>query len=453
MEGGAKSVGGLPIVPRKGCLRLPSCEAEADSKQPVADADQVSLLSWNILADTLLQKNVREYAHIPEEWKDWGTRRCAIVDELVLCDADVICLQEVEFTAFETDLLPALEKVGYAGAMQNDKKRVQGHCQGVATFWKQSKLSEKARHSRSRTLMTLLTDSAGRNIAICNVHLEGHPMKSAARVKQLQNTLRDLSLKHNHQALVVAGDFNCQMQSSACGAYLSFGSCPAGVLEWGRPVPTAVTKVPPHTYTLSAAYALRNEGSSPGNGIETEWGNTRYFTYCQHAGRPVAGLDQLWFSSNTLKLVAERALFSSDEQRLAILKAGLPSPANFSDHIPIGAVLRWASFPDGPPNLRVKAQSQSGSRKKPTTEDPALEALQLLEACPITQEQRDEFELVTAPVPGTEKKCKPTPEQLVQIKDLRNRKEQLLAGVPEEAAQMLTRVIQLRRQARKQAKR
>ena len=233
MEGGAKSVGGLPIVPRKGCLRLPSCEAEADSKQPVADADQVSLLSWNILADTLLQKNVREYAHIPEEWKDWGTRRCAIVDELVLCDADVICLQEVEFTAFETDLLPALEKVGYAGAMQNDKKRVQGHCQGVATFWKQSKLSEKARHSRSRTLMTLLTDSAGRNIAICNVHLEGHPMKSAARVKQLQNTLRDLSLKHNHQALVVAGDFNCQMQSSACGAYLSFGSCPAGVLEWG----------------------------------------------------------------------------------------------------------------------------------------------------------------------------------------------------------------------------
>ena len=105
-----------------------------------------------------------------------------------------------------------------------------------------------------------------------------------------------------------------------------------------------------------------------------------------------------------MALAAERALFSSNEQRLAILKAGLPSPANYSDHIPIGAVLRWENFPDGEvPNLQVEARNDGGSRKEQkTTEDPALEALQLLEACPITEEQRQEFELVTAPVPGTE---------------------------------------------------
>lgn len=235
----AQSAGALPVVPRKGRFHLPAGEDEAgSSKESAAEEgkNHVSVLSWNILADTLLQKNVREYAHIPEEWKVWETRRSAIVDELILCEADVICLQEVEFTAFEADLLPALAKVGYAGAMQNDKKRVQGHCQGVATFWKQEKFREEARQSRSRTLMTLLADSAGRKLAVCNVHLEGHPMKSAARVKQLQNTLRDLSLKHNHQGLVVAGDFNCQLQSSACGAYLSFGSCPAGIMEWGSSV-------------------------------------------------------------------------------------------------------------------------------------------------------------------------------------------------------------------------
>ncbi len=68
------------------------------------------------------------------------------------------------------------------------------------------------------------------------MHLEGHPLKSVARVTQLQNSLRDLAQGvHSaaHHAVVVAGDFNCQMRSSACGAYLSFQSCPPGVLEWG----------------------------------------------------------------------------------------------------------------------------------------------------------------------------------------------------------------------------
>lgn len=177
--------------------QAPSATTSTSSPSSAAslETDTVSIISWNVLADSLLTKNVQEYAHIPQEWKTWSTRLAGIVTELTTADADIICLQEVEFSAFAGDFSTALGAAGYDGRMQNDKKKAATHCQGVATFWKRGKFQVVAQASRSRTLAVVLQDSAGRRVAVCNVHLEGHPRKSVARLKQLQNTLRDVSTK------------------------------------------------------------------------------------------------------------------------------------------------------------------------------------------------------------------------------------------------------------------
>ena len=145
-------------------------------------------------------------------------------------NADVVCLQEVMFTVFEDDLVPALRGLGYDGLMQNDRKRGDTHPQGVAIFWKRDKLSLSGECHRTRTMVAVLADSEDRRCAVVNCHLEGRPDKSVARVKQLQTTLAELVRKHPHHGLVVCGDFNCMLGSSACGAYLAFGAAAPGVL-------------------------------------------------------------------------------------------------------------------------------------------------------------------------------------------------------------------------------
>ena len=98
------------------------------------------------------------YTHVAEEMKDWPKRCRLIVDRIVFADADIVCLQECEFVAFSSDLLPALSAAGYDGLMQKQpsgRQMILGesipHPQGVATFWKHAKLERVGECHRSRT--------------------------------------------------------------------------------------------------------------------------------------------------------------------------------------------------------------------------------------------------------------------------------------------------------------
>ena len=177
-----------------------------------------------------------------------------IVAVIMRSNADVVCLQEVMYTIFEDDLVPALSGLGYDGLMQNDSKRGDTHPQGVAIFWKRDTLSLSGECHRTRTMVAVLADSEDRRCAVVNCHLEGRPDKSVARVRQLQTTLAELVRKHPHHGLVVCGDFNCMLGSSACGAYLAFGAAAPGVLEWDHEVPEEVLAIAPHPYSLTSAY-------------------------------------------------------------------------------------------------------------------------------------------------------------------------------------------------------
>jgi len=383
----------------------------------------LSVLSWNLLAQDCTSSilGAQRYCHVPREDLAWSNRCLRIVEELLSADADVLCLQELNF-ADELSIRSPLEAAGYVGLMQ--KKDDPKHPTGNATFWKSSKLScaSPAVH-RSRVLTVLLQDEKKRErcVAVANCHLEGNPRESLARVKQLQSTLKQLQ-QLRHQAVIVIGDFNCELQTSACASYLAFGFVIPGVIEWGKECPAPAAQVPGHGYVLSSAY--------PNDGTD--------FTFTIRPNLCLM-LDQLWHTHDSLQLVARRGIFADASQRDFILAHGWPSAINPSDHLPIGATFNWAE--------KLVDLNPAPKMEELEVEDPQAEAELLLAN---TEAQRSEWDAATN-LPELPKRQKPSPEQLAVLACLKTRKERLLAELPEEAQLILKRVAELQKKAKKAA--
>lgn len=399
------------------------CRAEA---LPPCD---VKVLSWNILAPCWVDG--LRYGHVHPDKLQWSARRLDVVAEISSTNADIVCLQEVEYALFEQDIFPTMVSLGYAGVIQKDPKRSSDHPAGNATFWRDGVLQLESETSRSRTLTTVLADKLGRRIAVVNCHLEGDPRQSTTRVKQLQTALKQVNGMQHHGMLVV-GDFNCDLRSSASAAYLAFGSVPVGVEEWGHEVPATAGQVPGHGYELSSAYGPASAGE---------------FTFTIR-GSSVWFLDHVWFTPRALELLATRSPLRGAEHRAAILSRGLPGPGDASDHLPVAAAFRWTaeSLPD---LCSAGSLDTSPASSPPAAVDLECEAADLLVACPISEAQREEWLRVTTLPASLPRGVKPSPEELAAIKELQRRRDALLAEVGDEARAMLVRVQQLLRKAKK----
>jgi mRNA deadenylase 3'-5' endonuclease subunit Ccr4 len=152
--------------------------------------NQTSFLSWNILSQNLFDSTPKWYMHVKSEVPvSWVERFPRIVSEILESGADVVCLQEVEFTAYEKDFQSTMYDNGYSSLMQkSSRKRAEEGGYGVATFWRKDRFQLRDSIHRSRTMVTILSDvlNPGSCLAVINCHLEGHPEKSLVRVRQLQ---------------------------------------------------------------------------------------------------------------------------------------------------------------------------------------------------------------------------------------------------------------------------
>jgi endonuclease/exonuclease/phosphatase family metal-dependent hydrolase len=262
------------------------------------DNKQVSILSWNILAQHLFDNTKRWYQHIsPDAPVSWPERSIKIIDELSQTGADIICLQEVEHEAFRYDLLPALKKIGYEGMMQHSRRQRSGHGYGVATFWKKGRFTLEEACHRSRTMIITLKDHTdGLTLGTINCHLEGNPVKSVTRVKQLQKALSELSTKFTHHDLILCGDMNCQLGSSASSTYLETGTSLTGgqIMDWGQEVD--FSHVPSHKYTFNSVFPIDLIKKDP----------TEYITFVSNPYHYTVGLDQIWVH-DTLNAVNVRS--------------------------------------------------------------------------------------------------------------------------------------------------
>lgn len=467
-----------------------------------------SILSWNILSQSLYKNALYS----------WEVRFKRIIELITESSPTIVCLQEVEsYESFRDDFLPAMQALGYDGTSQGhtdvrEIKRRSGKLDRrhlTATFWKadhfrpvnvtDSSGMEYPHMARGRSLTCCLQDisnvsnssgaSSGPRLSVINCHLEGHPRQYAARMTQLQHAMEDLSQRRTRgpdlNGLVIAGDFNCELQSSACSTYLRIGrvgrkgglggvhgtsalAVPASLLEseeaaevlsplleWGQAIPNDdLEQVKPHPFrrnSMVSAYPLQLGQRDP----------RLHFTYCSNPDRPVAGLDQIWHSSFTLNRIGIRKMFPSQKIRKRILKTGLPTSRHPSDHLPIGAVFDWngcdvdACMVDNKSQacqeVGVKELSIVLDRPPPTPKPKSpmmafAELDMLLSTCPYdTEEQREETAAIVEHVPDlpSDPKEKPSNEQLKKLAELRNRKKLLLQNASDDTRQTLQRILKL----------
>ena len=98
------------------------------------------VMTYNLLADYLLQKNPYLYTHLRTEYLVWEYRRNNLKREILHYRPSVLCLQEAEENHFRTDILPSLESEGYALAAFK-KRTGSDKTDGVAILFLKSMFS------------------------------------------------------------------------------------------------------------------------------------------------------------------------------------------------------------------------------------------------------------------------------------------------------------------------
>lgn len=287
------------------------------------------------------------------------------------------------------------------------------------------------------------------SVAFVNCHLEGDPLASLKRVQQLQSALhgvRTATTEAPHVSLVVAGDFNSTADSTVA-AYLAFGSVPPGTRDaWGRAgitsacsseVSAEVLAVPEQTYRLKSVYGMDDPHA---------------FSFAPNGRRGWHGLlDHIWHDQRHLRCVGRRPLFASEAERCELLDRGMPSATAPSDHLPCGATFRWSDTVAGSQTAPLFPAESTTLAPDATADQLLAEAAELVAACPFASDDvRDEWLAVTTASHGT-CKGKPTADELATIARQRERKEALLAEVSPEARDILMRVLQLQKDAKKAA--
>lgn len=146
-----------------------------------------SILSWNILAQSLYESNhrtkrIKQVAlssitnhtpllHLQQPPHSWSNRLQRIIQLLSHSNSDIICLQECELHSFTYDLAPVMDNLGYDCVAQEDErndsrfpsllKEISKHRDPrnhiTATFWKRNKFTLAGDVSvRTRSLTTVL---------------------------------------------------------------------------------------------------------------------------------------------------------------------------------------------------------------------------------------------------------------------------------------------------------
>ncbi|CAD8133036.1 unnamed protein product [Paramecium pentaurelia] len=193
------------------------------------------LMSYNILADSLLQENEKQLQQY-----EWKNRWPLIFSQIKKYKPDILCLQELDCD--ENDLSQLLihdkyEKLYLKRSQENQKD-------GCALFFLKQKFkliksynlhlkqehlfyNSKAKMDKPNIcLITVLQDcNDGNPLIVANSHLIFNKNRGDLKLSQLQLimiTLQSLQLKYQNSRIVWCGDFNLT-PNSALYSYISQG--------------------------------------------------------------------------------------------------------------------------------------------------------------------------------------------------------------------------------------
>jgi CCR4-NOT transcription complex subunit 6 len=332
--------------------------ADPDDEQEMQDEKgSFTVLDYNVLCQHYA--SARMYSYTPSWALSWDYRKDVLKKQILECDADVICLQEVETQLFEDYWLDLMAERGYRGVFhakyrarrmnEKEAKKVDG----CATFYKASKFSLAEKKSLEYTqivlnaarykktddvfnrlqsrdnigLITILTNlETQQDILVANTHLHWDPALNDVKTVQVGVLLEEIELiaKKNLKTtedsvmktlpVLVCGDFNSQPHSAVYQLF-STGFVKDHEDVKGRDYGKFTEKGFSHGFHFKSAYSNIGEMS---------------FTNFTPSFTDV--LDYIWYTPSTLSV---RGLLGEMDSEYLSHYVGFPNAHAPSDHIPL----------------------------------------------------------------------------------------------------------------------
>ncbi|XP_036449767.1 protein angel homolog 1 isoform X1 [Colossoma macropomum] len=191
-----------------------------------------TVMSYNILAQDLLEANSELYLHCSEGMLAWENRLHAILKELQTWEPDIVCLQEVQENHFLEQIHPVLTEMGYICVY---KQRTGTKTDGCAVCYHGDRfiqlsvsLLEFRRHDcelldRDNVGIVLLLQPISEHgeglqfspICVANTHLLFNPRRGDVKLAQLaimlaeiDSVIRQCKTKGSDCEVVLCGDLN-----------------------------------------------------------------------------------------------------------------------------------------------------------------------------------------------------------------------------------------------------
>lgn len=125
-----QKVSALPYMPIVQSLRSEWISRTAGTRTP----EHIRVLSYNLLASLYASKEkTYMYSYCKPEWLSKERRMPMLAAEILAYDADILCLQEVDYSVFTDFLRPMLYSKGYCGFYSN---KISLQREGCAMFWR-----------------------------------------------------------------------------------------------------------------------------------------------------------------------------------------------------------------------------------------------------------------------------------------------------------------------------
>ncbi|XP_078065718.1 2',5'-phosphodiesterase 12 [Mustelus asterias] len=306
------------------------------------------LVSYNILADVYAQTELSRntlYPYCPPYALEAHYRQKLIQKELSGYNADIICLQEVDKSAFTDSLGPALDAFGFRGMFRMKEKQHEG----LATFFRASKFGLISQHDvtfsqalasdplhqellekvsanpcvkekvlqRSTTFQVCVLQSLkdpSKKLCVGNTHLYWHPKGGHIRLVQIAIAFRHLERvtaeMYPNTPVIFCGDFN-STPNSGLYEFVTKGHISADHPDW-----TSNGEEERCSMSLTHPFKLKSACGEP--------------TYTNYVGGFQGCLDYIFMDMNMFE-VSQVIPFPSHEEVTCHL--ALPSVSHPSDHI------------------------------------------------------------------------------------------------------------------------
>lgn len=313
------------------------------------------VLTYNILSE--IYANRQAYPHCPSWALAWTYRKRNLIREMALCDADILCLQELQADHYEDHFRPYFYRLGFESCYKvktRESMGRKGKIDGCAIFFRKDMFVLREQHTvefnaiahsrtqESRTLNRCLKGNVGQilildvvdgsgPLVVANTHLYWDPELTDVKLFQIDVFMQELEILIQSRRLgadvplILAGDFNSEPISSVY-ELLSTGSCTLSKPDVrGDQYNVLASCRLLHNLHIRSSYALT--GAEP--------------AYTNYTHNFVGVLDYIWYGVESIMPTAvmeipdERLLFGKEAETSS--DDGIPNAQWSSDHVALVA--------------------------------------------------------------------------------------------------------------------